>query len=123
VEFGKSTQQMNREAEQQFVHRLYTCINKYCLRNYSSCFSGRTYVKNSIKVKKYEYDEENQSITVWGTHSYKGRQGAEYNDYDFRAILDYDVAGDTDYLEVMKFYKRSAPDLLHSSAYWEQCGK
>lgn len=92
-------------------------LNVFCKEHYHSCFSGRTYVENSVEVSDVSHPTSS-SIRVDGTHSYRGRFGVLYSAYQFYAIIKQKGAG----FEV-QFYKRSAPDLFHDDYYWESCTK
>ena len=92
-------------------------LESFCQDFYSSCFSGRTYVENSLYVTRIEDASLNQK-KVYGFHSYKGRFGTKYSDYEFEAYIKISSTSRT-----IKFHKRSAPDLRHSDYYWETCEK
>ena len=91
-------------------------MESFCREYYSVCFSGRKYVRNSLKVTDISYPSS-QSIRVDGTHSYLGRFGVEYTSYQFYAI----IRNKGPYQVEVTFYKRSAPDLWHDDYYWESC--
>ena len=93
-------------------------LESFCQEHYSSCFSGRTYIENSLTVYKVE-PASLQQIKVYGYHSYKGRFGVKYTSYDYYAYIKYR----TDGLVEIKFYKKSAPDLFNPDYYWEDCTK
>lgn len=92
-------------------------LNQFCKNNYSKCFSGRTYERNSIVIKNIENDERG-FIVVYGTHTYVGRTGSVYRDYKFEAKIE-----ETENNIRIEFNKESAPDLTHSNSYWEKCTK
>jgi hypothetical protein len=92
-------------------------LESFCQDFYSSCFSGRTYVENSLSVTRVEQASLNQ-IKVYGFHSYKGRLSTLYSDYEFQAYIKITSTSAT-----VKFHKKSAPDFFHSDYYWEECEK
>lgn len=92
-------------------------LESFCQDFYSSCFSGRTYVENSLSVSRIEQASLKQ-IKVYGFHSYKGRMGTRYSDYEFQAYIKFNSTSIT-----VRFLKRSAPDFFHDDYYWEECEK
>jgi hypothetical protein len=92
-------------------------LESFCQDFYSLCFSGRTYVENSLYVTRMEDASLNQK-KVYGFHSYKGRFGARYSDYEFQAYIKISSTSVT-----IKFHKKSAPDIWHDDYYWETCEK
>ncbi|MDR1738770.1 MAG: hypothetical protein LBR66_08165 [Candidatus Symbiothrix sp.] len=92
-------------------------LESFCQDFYGSCFSGRSYVENSLYVTRVEDASLNQK-KVYGFHSYKGRWGTLYEDYEFQAYIKITPTSIT-----IKFHKKSAPDLFHSDYYWETCEK
>jgi hypothetical protein len=92
-------------------------LESFCQDFYSSCFSGRTYVENSLYLNRIEDASLNQK-KVYGFHSYTGRFDARYSDYEFEAYIKVSSTSIK-----IKFRKKSAPDFLHSDYYWEECEK
>jgi hypothetical protein len=92
-------------------------LESFCQDFYSSCFSSRTYVENSLTVDRVEQASLNQ-IKVYGFHSYNGRFGTKYSAMEYYAY----VKVNSNRIEI-KFYKRAKADLLHSEDYWEDCSK
>ena len=93
-------------------------LESFCQDHYSSCFSGRTYVENSLTVEKIEEASLSQ-IKVYGYHSYKGRFGAMYRKIDYYAYIKINSNNTI----TIKFYKKSMPDPFHPEEYWEDCSK
>jgi len=93
-------------------------LETFCQKHYSSCFSGRSYVENTLTVEKIEQTSLNQ-IKVSGYHTYTGRFGARYTLKDYYAYIKFNS---NDTFEI-KFYKRSMADLLNPEDYWEDCTK
>jgi hypothetical protein len=92
-------------------------LESFCQDFYSSCFSSRTYVENSLSVNRIEQASLNQ-IKVYGFHSYKGRFGMLYSAMEYQAYIRITSTSIT-----IKFSKKSKADLLHSEDYWEECNK
>jgi hypothetical protein len=92
-------------------------LESFCQDFYSSCFSGRTYVENSLSVTRVEQASLNQ-IKVYGFHSYKGRLGTSYPDMEYIAY----ITMSSNRLKI-KFRKRSKADFVHPEDYWEECEK
>jgi hypothetical protein len=92
-------------------------LESFCQDYYSSCFSGRTYVENSLTVSRVEPASLDQ-IKVYGFHSYKGRFGARYSSMEYYAYVRVRSTS----VEI-RFYKKSKADLLHPEDYWEDCSK
>ncbi len=88
-------------------------LEKFCNLYYSDCFSGRTYVSNSLTVSSVSYPDS-ESIRIDGRHSYRGQFGVLYSDKKYYAIIRPHPRG----FEIT-FYKRSSPDLWHDDYYWE----
>ncbi|MGP1557530.1 hypothetical protein CLI72_07960 [Porphyromonas gingivalis] len=92
-------------------------LEVFCREYYNSCFKGRTYVQNSLSIVNFSVIDEN-NIRASGTHSYRGRFGVLYDNYDFSAIITLVSSGIK-----IEFRKRSAPDLFNDDYYWETCDR
>jgi hypothetical protein len=92
-------------------------LESFCQDFYSSCFSGRTYVENSLSVTRIEKASLNQ-IKVYGFHSYKGKYGAIYSSMEYIAYITMNSSSIR-----IKFNKKSKADFFHSEDYWEECTK
>lgn len=93
-------------------------IEGFCRKYYNSCFSGRTYVENSVRVNNISHISSSQ-MKVEGRHSYRGRFGLLYSDHRFYALVRVSSSGNVS----VEFNKESAPDLFHEDYYWEKCTK
>lgn len=111
--FGEKGRTADRQQQAKRYTRL---LEEFCQTYYRSCFSGRSYVKGSLKVAKFSETEEG-IVTVLGTHDYNGRSG-RYTGAQFKAVIMETETG-----QRIKFYKESQPDLVHSSVYYEDCTK
>lgn len=110
--FGKAEQQVQQK-------KYYTqLLNDFCAKYYSSCFSRRTFERNSIVISRIENDDQRDLVIVYGTHNYTGRTGSGYRNYKFEARIQ-----ESEEYTRIEFKKESAPDLMHSNSYWEQCTK
>jgi hypothetical protein len=92
-------------------------LESFCQDYYSSCFSNRTYVENSLTVNRVEQASLNQ-VKAYGFHSYKGMFGSRYSQMEYYAYIKVNSTSIT-----IKFYKKSQKDFFHDEDYWEDCSK
>lgn len=92
-------------------------LESFCREYYSDCFSGRTYVKNTIDIDDISV-KDGDVIKVTGTHAYRGSYGSLYEDMDFYVYITM-----TSYKIKFEFYKKAKADFFHSTDYWEECDK
>ncbi|MBQ4406798.1 MAG: hypothetical protein II852_07305 [Bacteroidales bacterium] len=89
-------------------------IEPYCKESYYSCFSGRTYIRNSLFVTSVDIDEDNKMIRTRGRHNYSGYLGKTYTDVDWKA--DISIKGNSVHIV---FYKWFTPVI--GEGHWEKC--
>lgn len=124
IKLGLSSAEQTQRNEARLRKQFLTMIENYSVRNYSSCFSGRTYVRESIQITKLSRKEDG-NIIVYGTHSYRGRMGSLYSNAEFEVtirVIDDEDGYEPSY-QIVKFRKQSQPDLMNSSVYWEECNR
>ena len=95
-------------------------LEKFCREEYSRCFSGRTYSKNTLTVDLHSVTEDG-TIKVSGLHTYEGTFGVEYSSMAYKAEIT--INSKTPNKVKVEFNKRSKADLFHPNDYWEECTK
>ena len=95
-------------------------LEKFCREEYSKCFSGRTYNKNTLTVEDYNVTEDG-TIKVTGLHTYEGMFGKEYSSMLYKAEITINLKKPN--LVKIEFHKRSKADILNKEDYWEVCTK
>ena len=63
-----------------------TILDDFCTNHYSDCYSGYTYVENSLTIIQVEY-VSNEEAEVVGTHSYILPSGLQYTGEKFKAVV------------------------------------
>lgn len=88
-------------------------MEEVCIEAYKDCFSGRTYIRNSLKVRSVVV--EDNKIYVKGKHNYNGYLGRAYTDVDFKA----DITFEGSRIHTV-FYKWFVPWPV-GDGHWESC--
>lgn len=89
-------------------------VNKFCNTYFSDCFSGRSYVSNSITIDQASYISDNQ-IKAVGYHKYENFAGI-VDKQPYEAIIT--VSRNS---VKITFYKKSK--VLLGEDTWEDCTK
>ena len=110
----KQRQMEEKRTQQAKVEEYKTMLNDLCVEKYSSMFSRREYVNNSIVFESMTQEGNYKIVHIKGKHQYKGRYGDLYKDMPFEAKIE-----DTGNGYKITFKKRSKADFFHSSDYWE----
>jgi len=90
-------------------------LEKFCQEYYSDCFSGRSYVRNTLDIENISINDEDV-IKVSGTHAYRGSYGSLYEDMDFYVYITKRSSK-----IIFEFHKKAKADFFHSTDYWEEC--
>ena len=95
-----------------------TILDDFCTNHYSDCYSGYTYVENSLTIIQVEY-VSNEEAEVVGTHSYILPSGLQYTGEKFKAVVK-DLPNNAGF-EIA--FNRETNKVLGSKSYWEPAEK
>lgn len=92
-------------------------LESFCRENYSDCFSGREYVRNTLTVNKIQKVDDS-TVKASGKHAYRGSFGALYEEMDYIVFITIEQSRIN-----IKFNKLAKADFFNSTDYWEKCTK